>query len=379
MSVTNEAVAYPINITQSSLMVGLLTDSPVNLIGPPGCAKSSIVISVAKQLGWALFDFRMSDKEPPDLAGLPVADLKNKCVEWLQSVGLLPFKRYDSSGKLLPPKWKNLDGKWTDKCIVFFDELDRAMMEVLNVALQLILDRRVNGHEFYECVRIVAACNGESDIGTTQFSEALATRFTHLYIAHNSSENVDCWVNWARKEKLPAYALSFAKFEPKLVFGEDVSYPERAKSNARTFVTATKLLENCFRINTPWSTNPAVINQLIYGSMGRHGGNSLIAWQQKAAECPTPEDVFKNPKKAKLPKQPGLYFCTAHVLVDAAAPINEEGVAVEDRRKTRAFIEYVGRWPSEWKGQFWNLAKDRLTFAESDIYRKWLESQKVTK
>ena len=370
MSVANEAIAYPLNIIQSAVMVAVMKNQPVCLIGIPGCAKSSIIHAITRQLLWALFDFRCSDKEPPDIGGMPFIDAVNKMVEWLQSQ-LMPFERFDKNGKLIKPNWKDANGNPTEWAILFLDELDRATMEVLNVALQVILDRSVNGHKLYANVRIVAACNGESDIGTTQFSEALSTRMTHLYISHNSEENVDNWCKWARTEKIPSYALAFAKYQRKEVFGADISYPERAKCNARSYHNAIRLLEGCHEIGQPWSLNPKVINALIFGTIGRSAGTALIEIKKKAEECPQPDEVFKDPKGAKLPKEPGLYYATATALVDDAAPVNEEGVAVEDKRKTEAFCKYVGRWPSEYQGQFWAFGKNRMTYGEEDAYKIW--------
>lgn len=370
MSVANEAIAYPLNIIQSAVMVAVMKNQPVCLIGIPGCAKSSIIHAITRQLLWALFDFRCSDKEPPDIGGMPFIDAVNKTVEWLQSQ-LMPFEKFDKDGNLLKPNWVDYKGNPTEWAILFLDELDRATMEVLNVALQIILDRSVNGHKLYPNVRIVAACNGESDVGTTQFSEALATRMTHLYIAHNSEENVNNWSSWARREELPPYSLAYAKYQRKEVFGQDISYPERAKCNARSFHNAIRLLEGCDEIGTDWSTNPKVVNALIFGTIGRATGTSLIEFRKKATECPQPKEVFADPKGARLPTEPGLYYATATALVEDASPIDEEGIAVEDKRKTEAFSKYVGRWPSEYQGQFWAFGKNRMSYANTDAYKLW--------
>jgi len=372
VSISNEAIAYPLNVIRSAIKVGIMKDQPMCLIGAPGCAKSSIVYDICRELDWALFDFRCSDKEPPDIGGMPFIDAKKKMVEWLQSK-LMPFQRFDMGGNLMDAGFISVNGNPTEWAALFLDELDRSTMEVLNVALQIILDRSVNGHKLYANVRIVAACNGESDIGTTQFSEALATRMTHLYVAHNSEENADQWVRWARDENLPAYTQAFAKYQRPLVFGDDISYPERAKCNARSFHNAIRLLEGCIEIGRDEYTNPRVINALIYGTIGRAAGTAFIEFQKKHEQCPKPEDVMADPMKAKLPKEPGLYYATAMSLVDAAGPVNEEGVAVEDKRKTEAFCRYIGRWPQEYQGQFFAFGKNRLTYEASDAYKTWDE------
>jgi hypothetical protein len=364
-----EAVTYPIATIKSALMVCVNVNQPVMLWGPPGCAKSSIVRQIAEMLGWALFDVRCSDKEPPDLAGLPVADRVNKCVEWLQSSNIIPFERFDSKGKLIKPRWKNLRGEWTDKCLMFLDELDRAMQEVLNVALQLILDRMCNGAHLYDCVRVIAAGNGESDIGTTPFTEALSTRLTHLYVAHQSEEAVDGYIQWAQNNNVPAWAQAFAKYQKDEVFGEPVSFAEHARCNSRTFTWASKLIESCYEIGTKWSTNPKVVEACIFGTVGRNVGNSMKEFRTRMSDCPQPDEIFKDPKGCKLPKEPGLYYATSISMVQDAAPQDEKGMFIEDRAKTRAFCDYAGRWPEEYQANFFRMAKDRMTVASHQAYK----------
>lgn len=373
-----EAVAYPLSIIKSGILVCLNAGNngrPVIVWGPPGCGKSMTVSQICKTLGWALFDVRCSDKEPPDLAGLPVADRVNKCVEWLQSTNLLPFEQHDENGKLIKPRWKNLDGAWTDKCILFLDELDRAMQEVLNVALQIILDRSVNGARLYDSVRIIAAGNGESDIGTTPFSEALSTRMTHLYVAHQSEEAVEGWQGWASDNDVPPWAVAFAKYQKDQVFGEPVSYAEHARSCSRTYTWGSKLIESCYQIGTKWSTNPKVIEALIYGTVGRSVGNAMRDFRKKAKECPQPADIFKSPTGCKIPKDPGIFYATGVAMIQDAAPEetarDSEGTYREDKAKTKAYCQYVGRWPEEMQANFFRQAKVRMTIASTPAYKKW--------
>jgi hypothetical protein len=252
---------------------------------------------------------------------------------------------------------------------MFLDELDRSMQEVLNVALQLILDRMCNGARLYDCVRVIAAGNGESDIGTTPFTEALSTRLTHLYVAHQSEEAVDGYIQWAQNNSVPAWAQAFAKYQKDEVFGEPVTFAEHARCNSRTFTWASKLIESCYEIGTKWSTNPKVIEACIFGTVGRNVGNSMKEFRTRMSECPQPDEIFKDPKGCKLPKEPGLYYATSISMVQDAAPQDEKGMFIEDRAKTRAFCDYAGRWPEEYQANFFRMAKDRMTVASHQAYK----------
>ena len=149
INTTLEAMTVDISTARRAAAVCCQLKRPFIVWGKYGCGKSYMIQNLAKEMGAELFDFRTSDKEPPDLAGLPVPDQVNRCVQWLINHETIPWKRYDSNGKRIKPKWKI--------AILFLDEFDRSMVEVMNVALQILLDRRVNGHELEDNVLICAA------------------------------------------------------------------------------------------------------------------------------------------------------------------------------------------------------------------------------
>ena len=56
---------------------------PLMVWGAPGIGKSSIIRSIADELGIGFIDIRLSQREPVDIRGLPVPE--NDSVRWLVS------------------------------------------------------------------------------------------------------------------------------------------------------------------------------------------------------------------------------------------------------------------------------------------------------
>src|SRR6266850_1398983 len=102
-----------INLEQAARAIAVCcaANIPVALWGPVGVGKSAVTKQVAEKSKLRLFDFRLSDKEPSDLGGIP----------------------YPVDGKLRYLVTDNLPLDSDEKAIVFLDEFDRCDVAVMNV------------------------------------------------------------------------------------------------------------------------------------------------------------------------------------------------------------------------------------------------------
>ena len=136
----------------------------VMIWGPPGVGKSTVVKTLAKEMGVGFVDIRLAQMESIDIRGLPVPDKEIKNVQWLPS-SIFPTDN-------------------TKGGIIFLDELSACPKDVQVAAYELILDRQLGGGDIYKVPNkwlIVAAGNRAEDGGvSTTMSSALTSRMMHV-------------------------------------------------------------------------------------------------------------------------------------------------------------------------------------------------------
>ncbi len=119
------------------------------IYGAPGVGKSTIVQRWSEANGYALYDIRLAQLLPEHLAAIQYPDANRKYVIRLVPAVVADVERLrKESGKPV--------------CI-FADELTLASSETLSAALEMLLDRRVNGFPLPPDTVIVAAGNRPQD------------------------------------------------------------------------------------------------------------------------------------------------------------------------------------------------------------------------
>ena len=133
----------------------LPADISIMVRGPHGVGKSQIFKQVADTLGLQLVDRRLSQMTEGDLLGLP--------------------ELTDGVTRFCPPDW------FMDCCknprALLLDEYNRATQEVLQTAMQITLDRELNGWKLHPETRIFAAINASAEYVVNQLDPAQADRF----------------------------------------------------------------------------------------------------------------------------------------------------------------------------------------------------------
>ena len=119
----------------------------------------------------------------------------------------------------IPPTWyiklKEKCEKEPDKIhILFFDELTNATKSVQGMALNIVLDKEVNGKwNLPENTRIVAAGNEKEESSIAGIlTEPLFNRFAHVYI----DTNINAWSKWAMTPSKTYEKLDYDKEEKHL-------------------------------------------------------------------------------------------------------------------------------------------------------------------
>lgn len=351
-----------VDLEQASraILVAFQANVPVALWGPPGVGKSSVIAQVTKRLvhkdeenkkeiPYKLYDVRLSDKEPSDLGGIP-----------FPADGRVRFLMND----LLP--WD------TDEySVVLFDEYDRADLSVQNPTLQIILDRTINGHRLSPNARVILAGNGTTDTGTSPLSRAAANRMCHLYIETGTPKALDSWDKWAAENGVSEALRGFAKFKQSTWSGQSVSetgkikkpeIEEIAYATPRSFDFADRMLAAAEEM--PFKTSD-IIKQIVSGCVGVGPATEFLNFRDTFAKAPSPEDIVKNPKKVRVPKEPDILAALTVQLCDYAK---------RNKDFAEAIAEYGLRWDEEPAGYlFKRLASAVPAVTKTKPYEEWMK------
>ncbi|MGN0833084.1 MAG: AAA family ATPase [Kiritimatiellia bacterium] len=150
------------------LLAALLSEEPLLLVGPHGCAKSFVLERLAEGLGMAFRSYNASLINYDDLVGVPLPDATRTKLEYLSS----PESIWDAE-------------------VVFIDEISRTRPELQNKLFPIVYDRRVQGRPLSRLVYRWAAMNppptdeeldgGEAlYLGSEPLDAALADRFPYI-------------------------------------------------------------------------------------------------------------------------------------------------------------------------------------------------------
>jgi hypothetical protein len=149
--------------------------------GDHGIGKSDITRTLADVLAkhegleaLPVIDRRMSQMTAGDIIGLPKLD--GKTTRWC------------------PPDW--FMQACESPCVLFLDEINRADVDVMQSAFQLVLDRQLNGFKLHPKTRVFAAVNLASVYQVQQLDPALLDRFYVVDLLPSKP----AWVKWAREQ-----------------------------------------------------------------------------------------------------------------------------------------------------------------------------------
>jgi len=165
-------------------------EQPILLKAIHGVGKSESVKEFFESKGYRVIPFflgQMSDAG--DVLGLPDKVEKNG------------IKNTD----FCPPTWWPKDPN--EKVVLFFDELNRAKPELLQVIMDLVLNRKLAGRSLPKSTRIIAAINPPEDeiYQVENLEPALLDRFN----CYDFKPTVDEWIDWATKEKVNRHIIGF--------------------------------------------------------------------------------------------------------------------------------------------------------------------------
>lgn len=166
-------------VTLEQIAICLPKDISVCIRGRHGIGKSEFVRKLAKILDLPIIERRLSQMSEGDLIGLP--------------------DQHDhETTNFLPPDW--FKQAMDSPALIFLDEFDRADLPVKQAAMELILDRCIQGKKIHEDCRIYAAING-GKYGSNYHVKDLDLAVNDRFWVADVEPSVEDWLAWANKDE----------------------------------------------------------------------------------------------------------------------------------------------------------------------------------
>tara|TARA_R110000824_G_scaffold3750_6_gene17872 strand:- start:3898 stop:4950 length:1053 start_codon:yes stop_codon:yes gene_type:complete len=156
---------------------------PLLIRGRHGVGKSEVVYQIAKELDLPVVERRASQMTEGDLLGMPSPEMIE--VNGEQASVFRPFAWFIQA--------------CTSPCILFFDEVDRAVTEVRQGLFELTDSRKLAGWHLHPETRIISAVNGGEHGDQYQVNEMDPAELDR-YTVFDVEPSVEDWLDWAKVE-----------------------------------------------------------------------------------------------------------------------------------------------------------------------------------
>lgn len=269
------AKLFPKNVIDLACV--LPDDQALLIRGPHGIGKSQIARQVSRKRDKLLIDLRLSQMTEGDFLGLP------KVVE----------PQHDKDGRIIrrgmtefrPPWWfvKAQD----EGVVLFLDEINRAVPEVMQCAFQLVLDRAIQGKSVHPETRIIAAVNASPQYQVNEMDPALLDRF----LVVDMVPDIKGWIGWARENGLDGSIIEFCR-ENQTHWWHD---PTKNLEPNKVYPTprAWEMLHNCLTQAGMFQTKPNILfRHMCIGLVGDEAGEAFTQFVKDYDRNISAEDIL---------------------------------------------------------------------------------------
>jgi len=259
----------------------LAVKKPVLIRGRHGIGKSETVYQVAKALNLQVVERRASQMTEGDLLGLP--DNRDVVVNGIKAT------------TFNPPDW--FVTACTEACVLFFDEIDRATMEVRQGIFELTDSRKINGHFLHPETLIVGAVNGGAHGAQYQvgeFDPAELDRWT----VFDLEPTVEDFLAWA-KGKVDDMVWDFINQNHKHLLHEDDYEPNKVYPTPRSWVRFDECVSGDL-LYSESSEDGAVLFNLAQAFVGLEGAVAFTDFRKSYERQVTIEHIIDEGRLDKV-------------------------------------------------------------------------------
>lgn len=276
---------------------------PILIKGKPGIGKSDIVSQACAKANAHLIISHPVVSDPTDYKGMPFISKDGN------SAHFMPF------GELV----QLIEAK--EPTVFFLDDLGQAPASVQAAVMQLLLSRRINGHQVSEYVSFVAATNRREDkAGVQGILEPVKSRFAS--IVELEVDHTD-WVKWAIQNDMPIELIGFVKFRPKYLEAWEPSKDITNTPSPRTITYIGRMQNAGLNDN---------LNEVFTGAAGSAFASEYVGFLKVFQNLPNIDNIILSPDTVKVPTQPDVLYALSSAL---GARINKDNAG--------AIIKYLNR------------------------------------
>lgn len=306
---------------------------PVLIRGRHGIGKSETVYQVAESMGLPVVERRASQMTEGDLLGLP--DNRDVVVNGIKAT------------TFNPPDW--FVTACTEPVVLFFDEIDRATMEVRQGIFELTDSRKINGHYLHPDTVILGAVNGgehgaQYQVG--EFDPAELDRWT----VFDLEPTVEDFLQWA-KGKVDDMVWDFINQNHKQLIHEDDYEPNKVYPTPRSWVRFNECVVSGDLLNQRDSASNAILFNLAQGFVGLEGAVAFTDFRKSYERQVTIEHIINEGRFDKV-KDWGINEHSAMVeKIESKDILSKELSDVQIQN----LVDYLALVPSECAMKLWTI------------------------
>jgi hypothetical protein len=344
-----------ITLSQAATLIRYNPETRFMLQGEPGIGKSSLLESLAEDLG---YDYAYIDVPNMDLGdiAMPVIDHATKTTKYYPNA-----------------RFKIHEGK---PVIIMLDEFTKGADPVKNMLHPLLekANPRLgdiplptnNGQP-----SIVFLTGNQSTDGVGDSMKAhTRNRVVPVTVAKPTAEE---WIAWGTLHDIAPEVLATVRQYPHMLASytdgdqKDNPYIFHPNKSQQAFVSPRSLHTASNIIKARSHIDNDTLIAALSGAIGESASRDMQAFIAFADQLPTWEAILSNPATAPVPDHPGA--CSV-VAFGAISKVNEQNMDT--------FMKYIERFAAEWQAVFCinlskNPAKQRIAF-RSSAFAKWVST-----
>jgi MoxR-like ATPase len=180
--------------------------------------------------------------------------------------------------------------------VVLLDEYNRGTQEVINTAMQITLDRELNGWKLHPETRIYAAVNGTAEYTVNELDPAQADRFWTIEL----EPTVEDWLNWAGTSGVDSVIIDFIRQHPGHLRHNGQAEPGKVYPSQRSWDRLDRSLKHAKMAPSDVAGNaPDGFYPIALGFVGIEAALTLRDFVKNYDSVISAEDLLANWKKLK--------------------------------------------------------------------------------
>src|SRR3990167_5970797 len=250
------------------------------IVGAPGIGKTDIIKQVCVTLEADVIISHPAVSDPTDYKGLPSKSIDGSHADFL------PFGE----------TWKAVNAK--KLTVWFIDDLGQSSEAVQKALMQLLLGRKLNGHQLSDTVVFIGATNNIGQrAGVSGLLEPIKSRWDSIV---NLDVSLDDWCSWAIQNEMPMELIAFLRTRPELLSQFEPTKEIVNHPSPRTWASVGRRI-----------TRGVMDFELFCGAVGKGATTEFLAFMEMAKDAPNLDDIIMNPNKAPIPEKPAMRYLVA--------------------------------------------------------------------